>query len=83
MPRPRLRRRRPTKKPRVLSPLQKVVVAREILAGRPQKQIAADWRISRSYVHRILATHLRVRYEWQPGMEPPCVVHKFKGEMTQ
>jgi len=32
----------------VLSPLQRLIVAKEIAAGGVQKEIAARWRISRA-----------------------------------
>ena len=60
------------KKPkRTLSPLQKLLVAKDIVRGdRGLKQVAHDWRISRAAVNRIFADHLEYRIVWQAGKEP-------------
>ena len=65
MTRPVLRRKRPKKRPRMLSPLQRLIVAKEIAAGGVQKEIAARWRISRAYIHRIFDEHLRYEIVWK------------------
>jgi AraC-like DNA-binding protein len=63
--RPVLRKKKTTKRPRQLSPLQRLIVAKEMAAGTPLKQVADRWRISRSYVHRIFDEHLRHEIVWK------------------
>lgn len=67
MTRPKLKRKPPR---RVLNDLQRLIVAKEILAGKSMKVVAADWRISRAYVHKIFNEHLVYRVVWREGKEP-------------
>lgn len=59
MMRPRIKKA--VRKPRVLIPLQRKIVADEMLTGRPIKQVAADWKISRAYAAKIFAEHLEYK----------------------
>ncbi len=69
MTRPILKKKKSIHKRRRLIPLQRKIVAKEMLSGKPIKQIAADWKISRTYAARIFAEHLEYRIEWRSSAQ--------------
>lgn len=58
-------RRKTDRRQNFLHAEQKKNAAVEMLAGKPIKQVAADWKISRSEAHRIFTDHLEYKIVWR------------------
>lgn len=78
------KKKKPMKKPgRTLLPLQRLIAAKEMQSGTPLKQVAADWKISRSYAAKIFKQYLVYKIEWQAGKEPTDHEESSKEKATR
>jgi hypothetical protein len=59
------------KESRELEPDARLLVAKDIMNGKPMKRVAGDWGISISQAYKIFYEHLRYKVVWK-GKRPLC-----------